>query len=210
MIGVFEYESSGKRKEVKSFVLLSASPRRQELLRFLDPEVRAIAIDERKIEETFMAHYAKDEFLVRAAKTCCEISKAKSSGPLEEGKLYISADTMVILGEEVYNKPRDLEDAKRMLRSYFGRSQHVVTSVCLRMEDYLEVFYSVAQIDFVAYYPALEEAIEAYVEEKRPLDKSGAYGIQELDPRFVKQVLGDIYTIIGLPVAEIASRLFGK
>ncbi|MGT2674401.1 Maf family nucleotide pyrophosphatase [Streptococcus rupicaprae] len=195
---------------MESVVLLSGSPRRKELLSFLNPEVKSVAIDERAIEETFMARYASDDFLKRAAKTCCEISKAKSSGSLEKGKLYISADTIVILGEEIYNKPKDLEEAKRMLRSYFGRSQQVVTSVCLRMEGYLEVFYSLAQIDFVDYYPALEEAIAAYVEEKQPLDKSGAYGIQELDPRFVQKISGDLYTVIGLPVAEIASRLFGK
>lgn len=97
-----------------------------------------------------------------------------------------------------------------MLRSYFGKSHYVVTSVCLRTSHSLDVFYTVAQIDFVDYYPALEEAIQSYIHDKQPLDKAGAYGIQELDPRFVAGISGDIHTIIGLPVAEVSRRIFSE
>lgn len=206
---VFEYEKIGKRPEDFEVVLLSNSPRRKELLAFLNPVIASVDVDERAVEEKFMAVYADLNFVTRAAKTCCEISKAKSDFDLEEGKLYISADTIVVSDQEIFNKPQDLQEAESMLRSYFGKSHYVVTSVCLRAEDYLEVFYTMARIDFVDYYPQLDEAITAYVQNKRPLDKSGAYGIQELDPRFVKGIVGDIHTIIGLPVAEIAERLFG-
>lgn len=61
---------------------------------------------------------------------------------------------------------------------------------------------------FVDYYPALEELIQSYIFEKQPLDKAGAYGIQELDPRFVAGIYGDVHTIIGLPVAEVSRRIF--
>ncbi len=167
-------------------------------------------MDERGIEEHFMKQFATDDFLTRAAKTCCEISKAKSDMDLVTGHLYISADTIVVSDGQIFNKPQDLTEAETMLRSYFGKSHHVVTSVCLRTSHSLDVFYTVAQIDFVDYYPALEEVIQSYIREKQPLDKAGAYGIQELDPRFVAGISGDIHTIIGLPVAEVSRRIFGS
>lgn len=208
MKAVVDYEKQGHRGQVNSVVLLSTSPRRRELLAFLNPEVTSVEIDERAVEEQFMAVYAADDFLTRAAKTCCEISKAKSDMDLEEGKLYISADTIVLSDEQIFNKPVDLAEAEDMLRSYFGKSHYVITSVCLRTKTYLDVFYTVARLDFVDYYEALDEAVTSYVVNKRPLDKSGAYGIQELDPRFVKAIHGDLHTIIGLPVAEVSARLF--
>lgn len=209
MAYVYDYEISGKLSDIERFVLLSTSPRRKELLAFLKPEIARVDIDERGIEEAFMDYYQAEDFLTRAAKTCCEISKAKSDQPLEDGVLYLSADTIVVANDQIYNKPKDLAEAKQMIRSYFGGSHHVVTSVCLRMKGYLNVFYTVAKLDFVDLYPALESAIDTYVEDKQPLDKSGAYGIQELDPRFVKAISGDIHTIIGLPVAEVSQRIFG-
>lgn len=205
---VVDYQKQGKRGEITSYVLLSQSPRRRELLGFLEPEILAVDLDERKIEERFMETFEQDDFLTRAAKTCCEISKAKSERILEPNKLYISADTIVVANGQIFNKPQDLAEAESMLRSYFGKSHHVVTSVCLRTTDWVEVFYTVAEIDFVAYYPALEKAIQHYIYEKQPLDKAGAYGIQELDPRFVAGIKGDLHTIIGLPVAEVSRRIF--
>lgn len=205
-----DYQKEGQRPAFDQLVLLSQSPRRRELLQFLEPEVASVAIDERAVEEEYMAAFAQEDFLTRAAKTCCEISKAKSDFALEKGKLYLSADTIVVMGETVYNKPQDLAEARAMLQSYFGQSHHVVTSVCLRAQDYLEVFYTVARIDFVPYYPALEPVLEAYLQEGKLLDKAGAYGIQDLDPRFVAGICGDRHTIIGLPVAEVSRRLFGE
>lgn len=205
---VFDYEKKGRKGPIDHFVLLSASPRRRELLDFLQPQIQSVQVDERAIEEGCMRDFDDPDFLTRAAKTCCEISKAKSDIDLARGSLYISADTIVVADGQIYNKPQDLKEADRMFRSYFGRSHQVVTSVCLRMQGYLEVFYSLAQVDFVDYYPELEAVIQAYIQDKQPLDKAGAYGIQELDPRFIKSITGDIHTIIGLPVAETSYRIY--
>ncbi|MGT2895260.1 Maf family protein [Streptococcus entericus] len=205
---VIDYEKYGELTAFSQVVLLSNSPRRRDLLSFLNPEIAGVEVDERAIEDHYMAVYAKEDFLTRAAKTCCEISKAKSDKLLEDGKLYISADTIVLSDDKIFNKPKDLSEAETMLRSYFGKSHYVVTSVCLRTTTYLDVFYAVARLDFVDYYDGLDEAVQSYVRDKRPLDKSGAYGIQELDPRFVKEIHGNLYTVIGLPVAEVSARLF--
>lgn len=207
---VFEYQKEGNREDFKKIVLLSASPRRKELLKFLNPHIATIAVDEREIEKKYLEKFKNDTFLEQSAKICCEISKAKSNIYHEEGTLYISADTVVLSDNKIFNKPVDEAEAKEMLLSYFGKSHYVITSVCLRMKNYLEVFYSIAKIDFVNYYEELEEVIDAYISERLPLDKSGAYGIQELDPRLVKSITGDINTIVGLPVAELSYRLFNS
>lgn len=205
---VFDYEKVGVKGKIEDFVLLSTSPRRKELLAFLNPAIKSVDVDERAIEQDYMERFSEDDFLTRAAKVCCEISKAKSDMELEEGALYISADTIVVSDGQIFNKPKDLKEAKDMFMSYFGKSHYVVTSVCLRMRGYLEVFYTVAKIEFVDFYPELESVVDDYITIKRPLDKAGAYGFQELDPRLVKSVTGDIYTIIGLPVAETSERIF--
>ncbi|HFI0672021.1 TPA: nucleoside triphosphate pyrophosphatase [Streptococcus suis] len=207
---VFDYQKEGSQPIVNSYILLSNSPRRKQLLEFLAPQIKSVEVDERGIEEYFMEKFASDDFLTRAAKTCCEISKAKSDIELLPGHLYISADTIVVADGQIFNKPQNLKEADRMFRSYFGKSHYVVTSVCLRTSQSLDVFYTVAKIDFVVYYPALEAVIQSYIHEKQPLDKAGAYGIQELDPRFVAGISGDIHTIIGLPVAEVSRRIFGS
>lgn len=207
---VYDYKKNGKKSRIDKFVLLSKSPRRRELLEFLNPEILSVEIDERRIEKKYMDLYKEDCFLKRAAKTCCEISMAKSDRSLEKNTLYISADTIVVFENKIYNKPKNLREARDMFLSYFGKSHYVVTSVSLRMEDFCDVFYSLAKIDFVEIYDELKDPIEAYLSSGTSLDKAGAYGIQDLDPRFIKSISGDINTIIGLPVSEVSYRIFGK
>lgn len=205
---IYDYKMCGEKSRIDSFVLLSSSPRRKELLSFLKPEILTSDIDERQVQDKFMAIYRDDDFLTRTAKTCCEISMAKSAIELRDNTMYISADTMVVYGDRIYNKPKDKIEAREMFMSYFGKKHHVVTSVCLRMKDYLDVFYALAELSFVDYYKSLDSAIDKYLESSKPMDKAGAYGIQELDPRFVEHFSGDINTIIGLPVAELSKRIF--
>ena len=101
---VFQYQREGKREPISSYVVLSNSPRRKELLKFLKPHITSVEVDERGIEEYFMNQFASDDFLTRAAKTCCEISKAKSEIKLAPEHLYISADTIVIADEQIFNR----------------------------------------------------------------------------------------------------------
>lgn len=208
---VYDYEKSGKLGYVENVVLMSKSPRRRELLSFLDPKLSSIKIDERAIEEKYMALYKDDKFLIRAGKTCCEKAKGKSKiSKLDPNTLYISSDTMVIIDEKIYGKPKDLDQAKAMFMSYFSKSHHVITSVCLRSRSYIEVFFTVAEVRFTDYYKGLDEVIDNYINENNVMDKAGAYGIQDLDPRLVSYICGDINTIIGLPVAELSKRIGDK
>ena len=207
---VNDYEKIGKIRKYKKYILMSKSPRRRDLLSFLKPEIDSIRIDERAIEEKYMKKYRGCDFIERAGKTCAEIAKAKSDVDLIKDYLYISSDTMVIMNDKIYGKPRDMIEARKMFMSYFGKSHFVVTGVCLRSENYLDVFYSVAEVRFTDYYKALDDIIDSYLKEENVMDKAGAYGIQDLDPRFVSYINGDINTIIGLPVSEVSRRILGE
>lgn len=207
---VNDYEKSGKIGKYKKYILMSKSPRRRDLLSFLKPEIDSIGIDERAIEEKYMKKYKSCDFIERAGKTCAEIAKAKSDVNLIKGYLYISSDTMVIMDDKIYGKPSDLIEARRMFMSYFGKSHFVVTGVCLRSENYLDIFYSVAEVRFTDYYKALDDIIDSYLKEENVMDKAGAYGIQDLDPRLISYINGDINTIIGLPVSEVSRRIVGE
>lgn len=205
-----DYEKSGEISKYKKYILMSKSPRRRDLLKFLKPEIDYIRIDERAIEKSYMEKYKNDKFLQRAGKTCAEIAKAKSDVDLIKDCLYISSDTMVIMDDKIYGKPRDIIEARKMFMSYFGKSHFVVTGVCLRSENYLDVFYSLAEVRFTDYYRALDGIIDDYLKEENVMDKAGAYGIQDLDPRLISFINGDINTIIGLPVSEVSRRILGE
>lgn len=207
---VNDYEKIGKIGKYKKYILMSKSPRRRDLLSFLKPEIASIRIDERAIEEKYMENYKDCGFIERAGKTCAEIAKAKSDVDLVKDCLHISSDTMVILDDKIYGKPRDMAEARDMFMSYFGKSHYVVTGVCLRSENYMEVFYSIAEVRFTDYYKALDDVIDEYLKGENVMDKAGAYGIQDLDPRFVSYINGDINTIIGLPVSEVSRRILGE
>lgn len=203
----FDFIETGRKEPIEKYILLSGSPRRASLLSFLNPQICKTNIDERLIEEHYMEKYNNEEFIYRVGMTCCEISRAKSNVPMDNNTMYISADTMVVMDDQIYNKPRNLNQARQMFLSYFGKTHHVVTSVCLKMKDYENTFYTIAEVEFVNFYEELSKVIEEYLKEENVMDKAGAYGIQDLDPRFVKRISGDINTIIGLPVSEVAYRI---
>lgn len=209
MTHTIQYQLSGKFSKPKEIYLLSQSPRRRELLGFLSPKIVGVEVDERAVEAASMEKFQELPFLERAGRTCCDLALAKAQAVEVEDStsLSISADTMVVFGDTVYNKPRDREEAETMFRSYFGQTHQVVTGVCLKQGDSLDVFYTIAEIRFVDYYPELETVIQAYLNSESPMDKAGAYGFQDLDPRFIDYVAEDVHTIIGLPVAETAKRI---
>lgn len=203
----YDYIKRGNINKAEKIILMSKSPRRQEMLKDFTPEISSVSIDELSIQRKYMEIYKDLDFIERAGKTCCEIALAKSGYKEDKNAIYISSDTMVICGDKIYNKPEDKIQAEEMLMSYFGKKHYVITAVCLRATDYIEVFYSLAKIKFVDFYPYLSKEIKSYIESDNPMDKAGAYGIQEISPYWVEYIEGDINTIIGLPLSELAKRL---
>ena len=180
-------------------ILASNSPRRKELLAGLgiDFEVKVLPdIDESYPEDLPVQEVA--EYIAG--------KKARAYLPLMDAdELIITADTVVIVGQEVLGKPVDAEDAKSMLRKLSGRAHQVTTGVCL-MTRTAERRFSVTTD--VTFKPFDAEEIDYYVEHYRPMDKAGAYGIQEwIGYIGVTGLNGSYYNVMGLPVQRIYTEL---
>ena len=199
----------GKLGKFTHVILVSKSPRRNELLKNIcEFESKSTDIDERKIEKLAYEKYKDRETIEKLTLVCCEISKAKIL-PLElkEDTLYISSDTIVINDGKILNKPQDYDQALDMLTSYLGKVHTVVTSVCLKSKNYEEIFYTYSNVKFSEKTDKNIQLIKKYIDEDTVYDKAGAYGIQDLNPVLIEYIEGDLNTIIGLPVSEINKRL---
>lgn len=180
-------------------ILSSNSPRRKELMAGLDLdfEVRVLpGVDE---------SYPDD---MPVSKVAEYISREKAEAYKKEIKsdeLVITADTVVILGDEVLGKPSDEEDAKRMLRKLSGNTHHVITGVCLTTSERQHSFSVVTGVTFKS---LSEDEIDYYVSKYKPLDKAGSYGIQEwIGYVGVTSIEGSYFNVMGLPVQRIYQEL---
>ena len=189
----------------KRIILGSQSPRRQELLKGLAVDFE---IDtNNRFNECFGPDVPYDE-VPRL------MSEGKSLGfhrPLEAGEILITADTMVILPAEegrpgeILGKPRDREDACRMLRDLSGRRHHVTTAVTLRS---LEKTLTETDTTQVWFKPLSEEEIAYYVDRFRPYDKAGAYAIQEwIGYAGITRIDGSYFNVVGFPVHRVYDML---
>lgn len=120
------------------------------------------------------------------------------------GAWVLGADTIVVLDDEVLEKPRDGEDALRMLRQLAGRRHEVLTAICLIADG---VEYEAADTTAVFFRPADEALLRAYVATGEPLDKAGAYGIQGYGAALVERIEGDFFSVMGLPVRLVLDLL---
>jgi nucleoside triphosphate pyrophosphatase len=113
------------------------------------------------------------------------------------GSLVLGADTTVLLGETLLEKPQDPEDALRMLRSLQGETHQVITSVALAGDGALR---QATDITAVTFRPCDDDFLRAYIATGEPMDKAGAYGIQGYGAALVERIDGDFFSVMGLPV----------
>lgn len=180
-------------------ILASNSPRRKELLRGLD-----IAFDVR-VQPDIAEDYPAD---TAPADVAAYISREKANAykdTIAENELIITADTVVIVGNEILGKPHDDAEAKEMLHKISGRKHQVVTGVCLTTIEKQRCFSVSTDVTFKN---LKEEEIDYYIETYSPLDKAGAYGIQEWIGYIGVTVLeGSYFNVMGLPVQRIWEEL---
>lgn len=180
-------------------ILASNSPRRKELLAGLDInyEVRVIP----GIDESFPED-------LPATEVPQYVAHKKSLPYLEhlaDNEMLLTADTVVIAGNTILGKPANEADACRMLRLLSGKTHHVVTGVCIRDHWQEKAFSVTTEVDFK---PLSEEEITHYVSRYRPLDKAGAYGIQEwIGYIGCRGLRGSYYNVMGLPVQRVYQEL---
>ncbi len=183
----------------RELVLASSSPRRRELLRKAGYRfsVRAPEIE----EHTHPAESPEDA----ARRLALEKGRAVADA-LGPGACILAADTMVVLGEEILGKPRDAEDAQRMLLRLARRTHRVVTGFALIRSDDGVCEQGVA-VSRVRMGPVTPAEARAYAETGEPLDKAGGYAVQGGAARFVVEIDGSRDNVIGLPLEQIAPLL---
>ena len=180
-------------------ILASNSPRRRQLLSGLDIDFEVKVLPD--IEENYPDNLATPDIPVYIA---TEKAAAYKDLMLEHD-LIITADTVVVLGDEVLGKPVSLDDAKRMLRELSGQTHQVITGVCLMTRQRQRSFAVTTDVTFKA---LTEAEISYYVEKYQPLDKAGAYGIQEwIGYIGVTSLSGSYFNVMGLPVQRIYNEL---
>lgn len=124
--------------------------------------------------------------------------------PLNSGEIVLAADTVVVLGDQVLEKPADQADAIRMLTLLSGREHQVITGICLRTATRTLVDSASTRVHFVELTP---DEIAAYASSGEPMDKAGAYAIQGLASKFVERIEGCYFNVMGLPIAMAYAHL---
>ena len=112
----------------------------------------------------------------------------------------LAADTVVVVDDQVLGKPRDQEDAMRMLRLLSGRTHEVITGVCVRSKSFEDVRSEITGVHFSL---LTEGEIRDYIATGEPMDKAGAYAIQGIASRWISRIEGDYFNVVGLPVALV-------
>lgn len=180
-------------------VLASNSPRRKELLSGLGIEYEVKTLP--GIKETYPD-------TLQGADIPLYIAREKAAAYrdlMREDELIITADTIVWLEGTVLGKPRDADEAQQMLRRLSGKVHEVITGVCLTTRTFQRAFSAVTQVTFAELD---EEEILYYVAHYQPLDKAGAYGIQEwIGFVGVKRIEGSYFNVMGLPVQRLYKEL---
>lgn len=180
-----------------TLILASASPRRQELLREagISFEVSPAHIHEERQPGEVPLDYA-----LRLAREKAEAVAAKNPG-----RYVLGADTIVIVEDEVLEKPADPADAARMLRRLSGRGHQVITAVSLvTAKRHKDTHACTTQVFF---RELEEEEIQQYIATKEPMDKAGAYAIQGGAARWVSRMEGEYSNVVGLPVSLVTEML---
>lgn len=180
-------------------VLASNSPRRKELLSGLgiDYEVKTLP----DIDESFPEGLSEVETATYIARAKADIYRTI----MQPDELIITADTIVWLDGEVMGKPVDGEDARRMLCALSGKTHQVITGVCLTTVGVQKSFATVTDVTFCS---LSEEEIAHYVENYRPMDKAGSYGIQEwIGFVGVESISGSYFNVMGLPIQRLYTEL---
>ena len=183
----------------KKILLGSKSPRRREIMEMLKIPFKVVTIEGE--DETYPSE-------LPAEKVSEYISNKKADAFLKrigQDEILVTADTVVILDNEILGKPRDAYEAKEMLRRLSGKTHKVTTGVTVADKYKRKSFTSESLVKFAS---ITEEEINFYVDKYLPLDKAGAYGIQEwIGAVAVEKINGSFYNVMGLPIHRLYQLL---
>ena len=178
-------------------ILASASPRRKELLKKIVKNFRVVesGVDEGCVSAAPPILFAKNAAILKAKAVAVKYKKS----------IVIGADTIVVLGKKILGKPKDKKDAVAMLKSLSDATHKAITGIAVIFPGGKIV--SDAAVTKIKMRKLSKKDILAYVNSGRPLDKAGAYGIQEIEDAFVEKIEGDYDNVVGLPVQKLKKIL---
>ncbi len=181
---------------MKSLILASSSPRRQELLQLLQIPFQSISAN---VNEDFPEQMKASEVVQELA-----VRKAGAVAKEHQDSWVIGSDTIVVLEGEILGKPIDRVHAKEMLTKLSGQTHEVYTGVSIMYGRKQTVFVEKTNVTF---WELSEAEIERYLDTGEPFDKAGSYGIQGYGALFVKGIQGDYYSVVGLPLSRLSQEL---
>ena len=192
---VLQKHNSKKEQGMGKMILASSSPRRAEILKDYELEIIPSPYVENHTKTAFSYDYVEN----------LAYNKAKAvADKIKEPALVIGADTVVVLNNEILEKPEDERDAFLMLKKLSGKTHKVVTSIVI-IDTQTGICRKNSTTSSVTFENLTDEMIKSYIENYKPLDKAGSYGIQEMPKGYIKSVEGDFENIIG-----ISSKSFQK
>ena len=191
------------------FILASASPRRKELLEQIGMKFEVRVSEAEEITEaTQPAEYVMELSFLKAEDVAGKIPVMYDARGVNQDFVVIGSDTVVAAEGEILGKPKDKDDARRMISMLSGKTHQVYTGVTLMIfkEERMtrETFYEKTDVTF---YEMTEKQIEDYINSPEPYDKAGAYAIQGLCSAYIKGINGDYASVVGLPVSRICYEL---
>lgn len=173
-------------------ILASQSPRRKEILEMIGI---TFSIEVANVDETMNLD---NDLTIEIQKLAYK--KAKAIADKQSNSVVVGADTIVVIDNEVLGKPINEEDAYKMLQQLSGRMHQVITGVCVLNQGVSTTFFNSSDVVF---NEMTDEEIWKYIKSKEPMDKAGAYGIQGIGGCFIKEIKGDFYSIMGLPLSSL-------
>lgn len=182
----------------RKIVLASASPRRKQLLEWAEIPFEIIVHPSDESFPVGMHFIQAAEFIA--------FQKAKAVSLVVGGNpIILAADTIVVLDNEIIGKPKDAIEAFQMLNCIQGRTHQVVTAVAIMNQFKQQLFSEITEVSF---NPLSSDQIQFYIDNYKPFDKAGAYGIQEwIGVVGIKSINGDFYNVMGLPVSRVVQEL---
>lgn len=178
-------------------ILASKSPRRQDLLRLMDIDFRIVL---KEVDESYPDGLTPEEIAVYIA-----TQKAEAFDEEPGDEVVLTADTIVAIDGEILGKPETPEHAIEMLKKLSGKVHRVVTGVCLLYKGQYNKFFDVSEVFF---RKLMDEEIESYVNEYKPMDKAGSYGIQErIGLIGIERINGSYTNVVGLPTEKVYQQL---
>ena len=181
-----------------NIILASGSPRRQQFFKEMDLHY---TIRLKEIEEIYPEHLQAEEITNFLA----ELKANAFENDLKENDILVTSDTIVWLNGKALGKPKDYNDAFKMLQELSNQTHEVITSVCLKSLDKTEVFYCVTKVTF-SYLS--DEAIRYYLDNYKPFDKAGSYGIQDwIGLIGISKIEGSYTNVVGLPTEILFQKL---